>query len=133
MTMRPMAIFLSMDPPWCASARIPLRCGVIEKTIVITGGSSGIGAAAARALRAQGARVAITGRSSETQRLADEIGAEAFLADFAKLRDVRSLAEQLLAKYPRIDVLANNIGGVFATHQLTDDHHEKTLQVNHLG
>lgn len=105
----------------------------MERTIVITGGSSGIGAAAARALRAQGARVAITGRSAETQRLADEIGADAFLADFAKLRDVRLLAEQLLARYPRIDVLANNAGAVIATRQLTEDHHEKTLQVNHLG
>lgn len=102
-------------------------------TIVITGGSSGIGAAAARMLRAQGATVAITGRSPETLRLAKEIGADAFLADFAKLGDVRALAEQLLAKYPRIDVLANNAGGVIATRQLTVDNHEKTLQVNHLG
>jgi len=105
----------------------------MERTIVITGGSSGIGAAAARALRAQGARVAITGRSAETQRLADEIGADAFIADFAKLRDVRALAAQLLEKYPRIDVLANNAGAVIATRQLTEDQHEKTLQVNHLG
>jgi NAD(P)-dependent dehydrogenase (short-subunit alcohol dehydrogenase family) len=102
-------------------------------TIIITGGSSGIGAAAARALRERGATVAITGRSPETVRLAKEIGADAFVADFAKLRDVRALAEQLLAKYPRIDVLANNVGGVIATRQLTEDGHEKTFQVNHLG
>lgn len=105
----------------------------MQKTIVITGGSSGIGAAAARMLRERGAQVAITGRSQETLRLAREIGADAFLADFAKLRDVRALAAQLLAKYPRIDVLANNVGGVIATRQLTEDQHEKTLQVNHLG
>ena len=103
------------------------------KTIVITGGSSGIGAAAARKLREQSATVAITGRSPETVRLAREIGADAFLADFAKLREVRALAEQLLAKYPRIDVLANNAGAVIATRQVTEDGHEKTLQVNHLG
>ena len=102
-------------------------------TIVITGGSSGIGAAAARALRERGATVAITGRSSETTRLANEIGADAFLADFTKLHDVRALADRLLAKYPRIDVLANNVGGVIASRQLTEDGHEKTLQVNHLG
>ena len=105
----------------------------MDKTIVITGGSSGIGAAAARKLRESGATVAITGRSAETTRLAREIGADAFLADFAKLDDIRSLAAQLLAKYPRIDVLANNVGGVIATRQLTPDGHEKTLQVNHLG
>lgn len=105
----------------------------MNKTIIITGGSSGIGAAAARALRERGATVAITGRSAETVRLAKEIGAEPFLADFAKLREVRALAEQLLARYPRIDVLANNVGGVIATRQVTEDGHEKTLQVNHLG
>ncbi len=105
----------------------------MNKVVVITGGSSGIGAAAARALRAEGATVAITGRSEETQRLARAIGAEAFLADFAKLRDVRALAGALLERYPRIDVLANNVGGVIATRQVTEDGHERTLQVNHLG
>jgi NAD(P)-dependent dehydrogenase (short-subunit alcohol dehydrogenase family) len=105
----------------------------MNETIIITGGSSGIGAAAARALRERGATVAITGRSPETKRLADEIGADAFLADFAKLRDVRALAAQLLERYPRIDVLANNVGGVIADRQVTEDGHEKTLQVNHLG
>ncbi|MEA2569367.1 MAG: hypothetical protein QOI24_1368 [Acidobacteriota bacterium] len=105
----------------------------MSRTIIITGGSSGIGAAAARALRERGETVAITGRSAETKRLADEIGADAFLADFAKLRDVRALAAQLLERYPRIDVLANNAGSVIATRQVTEDGHEKTLQVNHLG
>lgn len=101
--------------------------------VVITGGSSGIGAAAARRLRQEGATVAITGRSEETERLAREIGATAFLADFAKFRDVHALADRLLATYPRIDVLANNVGGVIAPRQLTEDGHEKTLQVNHLS
>ncbi|HEX7154243.1 MAG TPA: SDR family NAD(P)-dependent oxidoreductase [Thermoanaerobaculia bacterium] len=103
------------------------------KTIVITGGSSGIGAAAARALRAQGHTVVITGRSAETTHLAQLIGADSYLVDYAKLSDVRALAEKLLAKYPRIDVLANNVGGVIHQRQLTGDGHEKTFQVNHLG
>lgn len=105
----------------------------MNQTIVITGGSSGIGAAAARALRERGATVVITGRSPETLRLADEIGADAFLVDFAKLREVRALATHLLKNYRRIDVLANNVGGLIATRQVTEDGHEKTLQVNHLG
>ena len=103
------------------------------KVVVITGGSSGIGAAAARALREQGAVVAITGRSAQTELLAKEIGADAFLADFAKFSEVRTLASRLLAKYPRIDVLANNAGGIMAERQITEDGHEKTLQVNHLA
>jgi NAD(P)-dependent dehydrogenase (short-subunit alcohol dehydrogenase family) len=103
------------------------------KTIVITGGSSGIGAATARALRSRGAIVVITGRSAETARLAEEIGCDHYLADFARFRDVRSLADRLLAGYPRIDVLANNVGGIFSKRQLTEDGHEMTLQVNHLS
>lgn len=103
------------------------------KTIVITGGSSGIGAAAARALRADGHTVAITGRSPETTRLASSIGADAYLVDFTKLSDVRAFAEKLLAKYRRIDVLANNVGGVVNRRQVTPDGHEKTFQVNHLS
>jgi Short-chain dehydrogenases of various substrate specificities len=103
------------------------------KVVVITGGSSGIGAAAARELREQGAVVGITGRSERTESLAREIGADAFLADFAKFSDVRRLATELLAKYPRIDILANNAGGIIAERQVTEDGHEKTLQVNHLS
>jgi len=105
----------------------------VNKTIIITGGSSGIGAAAARELRKQGATVAITGRSPETARLANEIGCDHYIADFARFRDVRSLAEKLLAKYPSIDVLANNVGGVFSSRQVTEDGHEMTFQVNHLS
>ncbi len=101
--------------------------------IVITGGSSGIGAAAARALRKSGATVAITGRSAETARLAQEIGCDSFLADFTKLGDVRRLAAELIASYPRIDVLANNVGGIIHQRQVTEDGHEKTFQVNHLA
>ncbi|MNS41344.1 Cyclic-di-GMP-binding biofilm dispersal mediator protein [compost metagenome] len=103
------------------------------KVIVITGGSSGIGAAAARKFRELGSTVAITGRSPETARLAGEIGADYFLTDFAKLADVRALAEQLLAKYPRIDVLANNVGGIMGARKLTADGHEATFQINHLA
>jgi NAD(P)-dependent dehydrogenase (short-subunit alcohol dehydrogenase family) len=100
---------------------------------IITGGSSGIGAAAARALRERGATVAITGRSAETARLAAELGCDHYLCDFARFGDVRALAGQLLAKYPRIDVLANNVGCVIGVRQVTEDGHEKTLQVNHLS
>ncbi|HUO84135.1 MAG TPA: SDR family NAD(P)-dependent oxidoreductase [Thermoanaerobaculia bacterium] len=110
-----------------------VRQAGMNKVVIITGGSSGIGAAAARALRAEGATVAITGRSEETLRLAGEIGARGFLVDFARLSEVRSLAGRLLSVYPRIDVLANNAGTVVANRQVTEDGHEETLQVNHLA
>jgi NAD(P)-dependent dehydrogenase (short-subunit alcohol dehydrogenase family) len=103
------------------------------KTIVITGGSSGIGAAAARELHRQGAKVVITGRSKETLKLAGELGCDYYLVDFAKLSEVRAFAQKLLDKYLRIDVLVNNVGGIISDRRVTEDGHEMTLQVNHLA
>lgn len=104
------------------------------KTIVITGASDGIGAAAARKLRADGHTVVLVGRSAQkTQAIAEELGAKYYLADFADLSQVRELADRLQADYPRIDVLANNAGGIFGDRDKTVDGFEKTLQVNHLA
>ncbi len=49
------------------------------------------------------------------------------------LSEVRDVANALLAKYPRIDVLVNNAGGIFGKRQITVDGHETTFQVNHLA
>lgn len=104
-----------------------------SKTIIITGGSSGIGAAAARTLRQRGAQVVITGRSDQTKKLAEEIGCAYFLVDYTRFASVRDFARQLLAQYPRIDVLVNNVGGIIGERRLTEDGYETTLQVNHLS
>ena len=104
------------------------------ETIIITGASDGIGGAVARALSASGRTVVIVGRSPEkTAKVADALGADRFVADFARLSGVRRLAEQLLERYPRIDVLANNAGGIFGDRTVTEDGHELTFQVNHLA
>jgi NAD(P)-dependent dehydrogenase (short-subunit alcohol dehydrogenase family) len=104
------------------------------KTVIVTGASSGLGAEAAAKLAARGATVAVVGRSPErTAEVADKIGAESFLADFARFDEVRKLADQLLDRYPRIDVLANNAGGAWAKRIVTDDGNELTFQVNHLS
>ena len=104
------------------------------RTIIITGASDGIGAEAARALSAAGDTVVIVGRSAQkTAAVAAELGADHFVADFTKLDDVRALAAALLERYPRIDVLANNAGGIMGERELTVDGNEKTLQVNHLA
>jgi NAD(P)-dependent dehydrogenase (short-subunit alcohol dehydrogenase family) len=104
------------------------------RTIVITGASDGIGAAASRQLVSKGHRVILVGRSPEkTRAVADELGMPHHLADFADLAQVRRLADELLAAYPRIDVLANNAGGIFGPRMLTTDGFEQTFQVNHLG
>ncbi|MEC5190240.1 MULTISPECIES: SDR family NAD(P)-dependent oxidoreductase [unclassified Arthrobacter] len=104
------------------------------RTIVITGASDGIGASAARTLSKQGQRIVVVGRSAEkTERVAKEIGADFFVSDFAELDQVRQLAAQLKEQYPRIDVLANNAGGIMGRRELTVDGHEKTFQINHLS
>ncbi len=104
------------------------------QTIVITGASDGIGAAAARQLAARGERVVLAGRSpAKTAAVAAELNAPYHVADFADLAQVRELAGTLAAEYPRIGVLANNAGGIFGTRELTPDGFEKTFQVNHLA
>lgn len=104
------------------------------KTIVITGASDGIGAAAARRLRRGGHRVVIVGRSPQkTRAVARDIAADHYVADFTRLDDVRELADELNTAYPRIDVLANNAGGVFGDRTKTADGFEKTFQINHLA
>ena len=105
-----------------------------SQTIVITGASDGIGAAAARRLNADGHLVVLVGRSPEkTAAIAKELAAPYHVADFSDLGEVRRLADQLAAAYPRIDVLANNAGGIMGPRQLTVDGHELTFQVNHLA
>jgi len=105
-----------------------------QRTIVITGASDGIGAAAARKLAEAGERIVVVGRSGEkTAAVAAELGADYFVSDFADLAQVRQLAAALRDKYDRIDVLANNAGGIMGSHELTADGHEKTFQVNHLA
>ncbi|WP_084077647.1 SDR family NAD(P)-dependent oxidoreductase [Demequina sp. NBRC 110057] len=104
------------------------------KTIVITGASDGIGAAAARELTRRKHRVVIVGRDADkTARVAQETGAEYHVADFADLAQVRSLAATLVERHPRIDVLANNAGGVMGERSVTVDGFEKTFQINHLA
>jgi NAD(P)-dependent dehydrogenase (short-subunit alcohol dehydrogenase family) len=103
-------------------------------TIVITGASDGIGAAAARRLRRSGQNVVVVGRSeSKTAAVAAELDADYFVADFADLSQVRALADKIRSQYPRVDVLANNAGGMFTKMRKTDDGHEIIFQVNYLA
>lgn len=106
----------------------------MPRTIVITGASDGIGAAAARQLQEIGEEVVVVGRNPEkTRRVADALGARSSVADFSDLAQVRDLAASLRAEFPRIDVLANNAGGIFDERTLTVDGFELTFQVNHLA
>jgi NAD(P)-dependent dehydrogenase (short-subunit alcohol dehydrogenase family) len=106
----------------------------MTRTIVITGGSDGIGAASARQLHDAGEQVVLVGRNPEkTAKVAGELGVPSYVADYSELSQVRDLAASLLENHPRIDVLANNAGGVFGERTVTADGYELTFQVNHLG
>jgi retinol dehydrogenase 14 len=111
------------------------------KTVLVTGGTGGIGKAAAMALASMGARVGITGRDRlRADRAAIEIRTsspaaqvDTFVADMSSQAEVRSLAAEVLAAYPRIDVLLNNVGGFWSHRHVTADGLERTFALNHLA
>lgn len=110
------------------------------KTVLVTGGTGGIGRATALGLAARGAHLAITGRDRErTKGAAREIRAasggqvDVFVADLSSQSEVRRLADEVLQTYPRIDVLINNVGGYWNTRHVTADGLEHTFALNHLA
>ena len=104
------------------------------KVVVVTGASSGIGAAAAAELAGLGATVVPVGRDRRRlDKVAVEVGGEPLQADFASLAQVRRLADELLERHAGIDVLVNNAGLVTSGRELTEDGYEKTFAVNHLA
>jgi retinol dehydrogenase 14 len=111
------------------------------KTVLITGGTGGIGRAAAIGLASMGAQVGITGRdpsravaaAHEIVRLSGNPSVDVFVADLSSQGDVRRLAGEVLAAYPRLDVLLNNVGGFWAHRHVTADGLEHTFALNHLA
>jgi NAD(P)-dependent dehydrogenase (short-subunit alcohol dehydrogenase family) len=84
------------------------------KIVVITGGNSGIGLAAAHQFRAEGATVIVTGRDAATlETAAKPLGKQALtvVADVTKTSDLDKLFATVREKYGRIDVLFVNAGG----------------------
>jgi NAD(P)-dependent dehydrogenase (short-subunit alcohol dehydrogenase family) len=110
--------------------------GAGGKRVVLTGGTGGIGLAAARQLAALGADLTIVGRAAERARQAAASIArpvEVLIADLASQHEVRRLAAEILSRYPRVDVLINNAGAMFGTRQVSVDGIELTWAVNHLA
>jgi NAD(P)-dependent dehydrogenase (short-subunit alcohol dehydrogenase family) len=110
------------------------------KTCVVTGTTSGIGKETAVALARAGARVAIVCRTPDRgERALAEIRQRSggdvllFVADLASQRAIRTLAAQLTAALPRVDVLVNNAGLIIAERTLTEDGLETTFAVNHIA
>ncbi len=114
---------------------------IAGKSVLVTGGTGGIGRATAVGLAALGARVGITGRD-QARAEAAAVGVRAapgspavdvFAADMSVQAGVRRLAAQVLDTYPRLDVLVNNVGGFWAHRHVTADGLEHTFALNHLA
>ena len=107
----------------------------MSRTVVVTGGSSGVGLAAAEQFAAAGDRVVLVGRTqARLDEAAKRVKADKILkADFEDFDQVRDLAAQIKDVYPRIDVLANNAGGMVEHYRRTKDGFEATVQGNHLA
>ncbi|MGA9114925.1 MAG: SDR family oxidoreductase [Candidatus Dormiibacterota bacterium] len=116
--------------------------GVAGKRVIITGATGGIGLAAACELARRGARLSIVARSESrasaaVTRITAAGGAgtevQVLNADLSSQASVRTLAAEILAGQPRIDVLINNAGAIYGSRQLTVDGLELTWAVNHLA
>src|SRR5919198_5083617 len=107
-------------------------------TALITGATDGLGRAVARDLAAHGWTILVHGRSRErAQETLEEVLAErAYIAALSSLADVRRLADEVLAREERLDVLVNNAGIGSAESeggQESADGHELTFAVNYLS
>lgn len=110
------------------------------KTCVITGATSGVGRATLTHLAENGADIVMVCRDRQKtekvrEQLIDKYGIQIdyFIADFSKLYEVRKTAEDICAKYPRIDVLINNAGMHSTKLTYTDEGFETVFCVNHLA
>jgi retinol dehydrogenase 14 len=110
------------------------------RTVLVTGGTAGIGRATALGLARMGAHLAIAGRDrGRSEGAAGEIRAagggrvDVFVADLSSQSQVRRLADEVLQRLSRIDVLVNNVGGYWNTRHVTADGLERTFALNHLA
>ena len=120
---------------------MPAAASMAGNTVLITGGTGGIGKAAAMRIASMGARVGITGRDRARaegaavaiQRESGNSSVDVFVADMSSQAEIRRLADEVLAAYPRLDVLLNNVGGFWSHRHVTPDGLEHTFALNHLA
>lgn len=110
------------------------------KVCLVTGATGGIGRVTACELARRGAALIIVGRNRERgeiamaeARAAGAASVNFIAADLSNQDQVRRLGQQILDRYPRIDVLVNNAGGMFRRRILSADGIEMTFALNHLS
>ncbi len=122
-------------------AFMPAPGSMADKVVLVTGAARGMGRVTARALAAAGARVILVDWQGEDgTRTRDEINrrsarhaAEFLYCDLAARADVHRLADEVLARYDRLDVLVNNAGITDPVYRLSPDGVEMHLATCHLG
>ena len=111
-------------------------------TCLITGATDGIGKEAAIELAKKGCNLILIGRSKEKgdkvveeiRKVADSyVDIDYFTADLMLMKEVSRVADEVSRKYPKIDVLLNNVGAYFAFRDVTEEGFERTFALNHLG
>lgn len=108
---------------------------------VVTGANSGVGHAATRRLVERGHTVVMLCRSGERGERArdalrdevDDAKVELVIGDLSDFATVRTAADRILERHPRLDVLIDNAGLYLDDRRTTDDGWETTMAVNHLG
>ncbi|MDR3528454.1 MAG: SDR family NAD(P)-dependent oxidoreductase [Rhizomicrobium sp.] len=111
------------------------------KTVVITGGTSGIGEVAAVSLAGMGARIVLVARddaraASTLQKLAaanPAVTHAVHIADLFSLYEMKRVAAKIAEAEPRIDVLINNAGAYFEERETTVDELECSFALNHMA
>lgn len=111
------------------------------QTVLVTGGTGGIGFITARELAHPGRRVVIVGRNPQKAATAVEAiqsqtrnpDVHALIADLSSLAAVRALADEFQRRFDRLDVLVNNAGAFFAQRQVSIDGLEMTFALNHMA
>ena len=109
--------------------------------VFITGSTDGIGKATARDLISRGAEVILHGRNTRKgnrvqKELAEITGTtepDILIADLSSPDQLRQMAEDIISRYTRLDVLINNVGTYEKRRHLTSDGVEKTFAVNYLA
>jgi NAD(P)-dependent dehydrogenase (short-subunit alcohol dehydrogenase family) len=111
------------------------------RTVVITGGTSGIGQVAAETLAGMGARIVLVARDNArgdatmARLRAKGPGAEHAIhfADLSRIAEMKRVGQGIAAAEPRIDVLINNAGALFNRREVTEDDLELTFATNHVA
>jgi NAD(P)-dependent dehydrogenase (short-subunit alcohol dehydrogenase family) len=111
------------------------------KTVVITGGTSGIGEVAAEKLAKRGARIILVARDktrgdatlARLRNCSPGVAHSIYFADLTRLAEMKRVAAEIADQEQRIDVLINNAGALFARRRLTQDGLEFTFALNHIA